>query len=396
MNSTLAAFDGSVAFWFWTTFSAVDFLNALMMGGLLLYAASRTPTLIRIAAAAPALWPRVSIVVAARNEERNVEAGIRSLLTLDYPDLQITVVNDRSTDRTGDILAALAREEPRLNVVDLTELPPGWLGKNHAMQSGADRSDGEWLLFTDADVVFDPSTLKRGIAAAIEEKIDHLAATPVVETPSLWLRAFIPAFAMCFMIYLKAWAVRDPKSPAFVGIGAFNLVRRAAYQAVGGHSQIPLRPDDDIKLGKILKQAGYSQALVNGHGLVSVEWYRTIWELVRGLEKNTFAGVDYRAHITIGACLAMVAVFIVPFVAPFFVAAPANGLFACAAAIYVALAIRSCLQNSQPAWLGLLFPVSMLVFMLIQLRTMWLNLRQGGIYWRETFYPLGELRKNIV
>lgn len=381
---------------FWQWFAAVDLLMAAGMGALLLWCDLRMPLLRETPAGPRAHWPRVSIVVAARDEERNVEEGVRSLLSLDYPDLQITVVNDRSTDQTGPILQRIAAEEPRLNVVEVSALPPGWLGKNHAMHCGAGASDGDWLLFTDADVVFEPTALRRGINYAEEHALDHLAVTPVVESPSWWLRAFIPVFSMCFLMYLKAWAIRTRNSSSYVGIGAFNLIRHSVYTAIGGHTKLQLRPDDDIKLGKVLKQAGYLQDLAVGRGLLKVEWYRTFWELVRGLEKNTFAGVDYRARVTIAAALAMVAVFITPFLAPFFTGGMTQAMFAGAAAIYVMLAIRACLQNAQPWWLGFAFPLGILVFLLIQLRTMCLNLWQGGIYWRGTFYPLEELRKNLV
>lgn len=380
----------------WQAVAAVELAFAIGMGLLLVWCDVRMPLLHRTPPGPAERWPRISIIVAARNEERNVEEGIRSLLALDYPDLQITVVNDRSTDQTGAILRRIAAEHPRLNVVDVHQLPPGWLGKNHAMQSGADGSDGEWLLFTDADVVFDPTTLRRAMLYCQQNSLDHLAATPVVKSQSMWLRAFIPVFAMCFLVYLKVWWVRNPKSSAHVGIGAFNLVRKSAYQAVGGHTKLPLRPDDDIKLGKVLKVAGYKQDLAVGRELISVEWYPSFWALVRGLEKNAFAGVDYKPWVTIGAAFAMIGVFIVPFVAPFFTSGLSSLLFASAAVVYVAFAIRACIQNGQPAWLGVLFPVSIIVFMLIQLRTMYLNLTQGGIYWRETFYPLEELRRNLV
>ena len=187
-------------------------------------------------------WPTVSLVAPARNEERNIERAVRSLVQLDYPHLQITLVNDRSTDRTGQILDALAAEFPQLNVVHLTELPAGWLGKNHALQLGADRSRGEWLLFTDADIIFEPTTLRRAIGYALAEKIDHVAATPETRMPSWLLRSFVVAFGVYFLLFVRTWAIRNPRSTAHVGIGAFNLVRTAVYRAVGGHEKIRMRP----------------------------------------------------------------------------------------------------------------------------------------------------------
>jgi cellulose synthase/poly-beta-1,6-N-acetylglucosamine synthase-like glycosyltransferase len=381
---------------FWIIFAASELAAALMMTGLLLLSESRMKHLAQQPVVERNEWPAVSIVVAARNEERNMEAGVRSLLALDYPALQITVVNDRSTDSTGEILHRVAQEQPRLNVVDIVELPDGWLGKNHALHRGAEQSSGELLLFTDADVVFEPSALRRAVEHMEANRVDHLAVTPVVESPSYWMLAFVPVFSMCFLIFVNAWRIRNLKSSAHVGIGAFNLVRRKAYLAIGGHSKLALRPDDDLKLGKVLKLGGFQPDLMVGRGLVRVEWYRTLWELIRGLEKNAFAGVDYKPAVTIVSTIGLLMSFVAPYVLMWFAPWPANVMFAGCAAIYWFLAARACRANGQSMTYALWFPIGIVVFVLIQWRTMWLNLRQGGIYWRDTFYPLEQLRKNMV
>jgi len=382
--------------WIWTALAVGDLVAASICGAL--WALSER--VIRRLSDAPATfegpWPRVSIVVAARNEERNIEAGVRSLLALDYPDLQITVVNDRSTDATAEILARLATEDPRLNVVTIENLPAGWLGKNNALHVGAARSDGDWLLFTDADVIFAPDTLRKAVALAETGRIDHVAAAPKVTTPSFWLRAFVPVFSMCFVLYVKAWAIRSKDKSACVGIGAFNFARKAAYQAIGGHEKLRLRPDDDVKLGKVLKAAGFEQEFVVGTDQLSVEWYTTVGELIRGLEKNTFAGADYRCSYVLFANAILLVCYVLPFIAMFIAPWPANVMFAIASAIYLIFAGRACQSNGQPAALGVLFPVGVLLFVMIQLRTMVLNLTQGGLHWRDTFYPLDELRQNTV
>jgi len=382
--------------WIWTALAGFDFAAAGVCGALWALTERLIRPLSAVDACGRSVWPRVSIVVAARNEERNIEEGIRSLLALDYPDLQITVVNDRSTDGTAAILARVAAEEPRLNVVEIDQLPSGWLGKNNALHVGAFRSDGEWLLFTDADVIFASDTLRKGVAFAEEERLDHLTATPRVVTPSFWLRAFVPVFSMCFVLYVKAWAVRSKDKSAFVGIGAFNLVRASAYRAIGGHEKLRLRPDDDVKLGKVLKDAGFQPDFVIASEHLAVEWYTGVSELIRGLEKNTFAGADYRKGLVLFAIAMLMIVYVLPFVAMFLAPWPANLLFAIAAAIYVVFAGRACRSNGQPSALGILFPVGVVLFAGIQLRTMILNLWQGGIRWRDTFYPLDELRENVV
>ena len=129
--------------------------------------------------------PTLSIVTAARNEARGIEAAVKSLLRLDYPGLEIVIVNDRSEDDTGAILQRLVVDHPHLKVITIAELPPGWLGKNYALHTGAARATGQLLLFTDADIVFEPSTLRRAVALMEEERIDHLAAIPDVRVPGL-------------------------------------------------------------------------------------------------------------------------------------------------------------------------------------------------------------------
>jgi hypothetical protein len=215
-------------------------------------------------------------------------------------------------------------------------------------------------------------------------------------TPSFWLRAFVPVFSMCFVLYVRAWAIRSDDPRAFVGIGAFNLVRASTYRAIGGHEKLRLRPDDDVKLGKLLKTSGSRCDFVVASDQIAVEWYTSVAELIRGLEKNTFAGADYRWGFVLLAISLLIVGYVLPFVAVAIAPWPANLLFALAATIYVVFAGRACRSNGQPGALGVLFPVGVLLFAMIQVRTMLLNLWQGGIRWRDTFYPLDELRKNVV
>src|SRR5690606_31145145 len=148
-----------------------------------------------------------------------------------YPDFEIVAVDDRSTDATGAILDRLAAEDPRLRVVHIAELPPGWLGKNHALWLGARESTGQWLLFTDADVVLEPTALGRAVEFARTRGLDHLTVAPQLVLPSLAVQAFVGTFLTLFSLFARPWRCRDPRSRAHLGIGAFNLLRREAYWA---------------------------------------------------------------------------------------------------------------------------------------------------------------------
>jgi glycosyltransferase involved in cell wall biosynthesis len=341
-------------------------------------------------------WPSVSLIAPARNEERNIEEAVRSLARLDYPNLEISIINDRSTDRTGEILDRLAAEFPQLNVVHLTELPAGWLGKNHALQLGADRSHGEWLLFADGDVVYEPSVLKRAIAYANKYRVDHLAGWPDVVARTWLLTAFLLTAAIYLFLFVRVWAIRNPRSRAHIGIGAFNLVRADIYRAVGGHTRIRMRPDDDLKLGKIIKLAGHRQDFVDCTGLLSVEMYPSVRELVRGLEKNSFSVAEYSVPLTVLSTLLLLLFFVWPFVAVFVVHGPTRWIYLAACLSMLAMAWGSARAMRASPACALAFPLAVLMGVYIQWRTMLLNYYHGGIRWRDTHYSLAELRANRV
>lgn len=340
--------------------------------------------------------PRVSVIVAARNEQRNIRQALQSLLELDYPDYELIVVDDRSTDATATILDSLTVEHPRLRVIHIDDLPPGWLGKNHALWTGARRATGELLLFTDADIVMEPTVLSRAVGFLGQQRLDHLAATPSMTMPSALLGMFGVTFIVIFSLFARPWKARDPASRCHIGIGAFNLVRRDAYLAVGGHETIRLRPDDDVKLGKILKRAGFRQEAVYAPEYLAVEWYASLGEVIRGLEKNAFSGADYRVGLVLAGVFGQLSCGVWPFLAPFLVAGPARFLYLAAALVILAMAADSARYHHSRPWLALGYPLMAGLFVYILLRTMILNLVQGGISWRGTFYPLAELRRNRV
>lgn len=340
--------------------------------------------------------PPVSLVVPARNEERNVEAAARSLLAQRYPSLEIIAVDDRSTDGTGAILDRLAAEEPRLRVVHLTELPPGWLGKNHALSVGATAARGDWLLFADADVIMAPDSISRAVAYAERRGLDHLTILPDTLMPGLVLKAFVIVGVIIFGMALRPWKARDPRSRHFVGVGAFNLVRASAYARVGGHEPIRLRPDDDIKLGKILKRSGARQDALSGRGMVSVEWYRTVGETIDGLMKNSFSVVQYNPLLMLGGVPFYLVLGLAPLVALLLGSGPLRWFGGTAVVWQLLLHGFVAREVRLPFHSVLLYPMIYVLFAWIVLRALVLNLSQGGIVWRGTFYPLAELRKNRV
>jgi glycosyltransferase involved in cell wall biosynthesis len=338
--------------------------------------------------------PKVSVIVAARNEARKIEVALQSILAQDYPNLEFIVVDDRSTDETGTILDRLANRDGRIHVVHIMELPRGWLGKNHAQHFGAQRSMGELILFTDADVMMERSVVSRAVAWLHGKQIDHLAITPQLQMPGLLLAMFGGAFGLFFGLYAKPWKARDPKSSRHIGIGAFNLVRTEAYRAIGGHQAIAMRPDDDMKLGKLLKKHGFHQDLVLSDGLITVEWYSSLGELIHGLEKNTFAGVEYNLAVVVASSIAQFVVFIWPLVALILTHGATWWLNLAVVGSLVILYMDNAHCHGAKRWHCVGFPITALLFQYIIWRATLLTLLNDGIDWRGTHYSLSELKAN--
>ena len=343
-------------------------------------------------------WPSLTVVAPARDEARGVEAAVRSLLSQDYPALRVVAVDDRSTDGTGEILDRLAAGEPRLGVVHVGELPPGWLGKNHACAAGADAAEDGFLLFTDGDVIFAPGALRRAVAYAAAHDLGHLVALPRLIAPGILERAFVSTFAALVNPAFRTWELRRPGTAGYVGIGAFNLVRRDAYLRTGGHRLLRLEAVDDVKLGIVLRRSGVRQGAVDSGGLVSVRWnagFRASWA---GLVKNAFAGTEYRWSVALASSLALAVTSLGPVLAA--VLAPGTiarlvGLLGwlTGAAVVGTVARRF---GGGSGLEGLLLPFTGTALATVVLTSAVLTTARGGIVWRGTRYPIGDLRAGCV
>jgi cellulose synthase/poly-beta-1,6-N-acetylglucosamine synthase-like glycosyltransferase len=237
--------------------------------------------------------PCVSIIVPACNEEKEIAAALQSLLGQDYPNLEIIVINDRSTDRTGEILDEFVRNHSTLRVIHKTELPEDWLGKNHALQVGSTYAHGQYLLFTDADVVMKKATVSKAVQFMLNHNLDHLAVAPEMRAATWKIDLMIGTFIYYFNLITKPWRAQNPNSRYSVGIGAFNLLKAETYKAIGTHRAIALRPDDDIMLGRLVKSRGYRQRVVFGKRLIRIQWYFSVRDMIAGLMKNTASFVNY-------------------------------------------------------------------------------------------------------
>ncbi|HYK50001.1 MAG TPA: glycosyltransferase family 2 protein [Terriglobales bacterium] len=342
--------------------------------------------------------PRVSIIVPACNEAADIEATLVRLLDLEYENYEVIAVDDRSTDRTGEIMEKVASGAApgRLIVVRIAELPPGWMGKPHAMWSAANRATGDWLLFTDADVLFKPDALRRAVAYAEAESADHLILFPRMIMKWPGERMMIAFFQTLFVFGHRPWKVADPRTKDHIGVGAFNLVRRQVYEAVGTYKALRFEVLDDMKLGKVVKTAGYAQRNVFGADLISIRWAKGAMGVVDNLTKNFFAIMSFQWPRALASCFALAFLNLMPFAGVLLAHGWARLGHAVALFSMFSIYVGMSTKSDIPPYYFLLHPVSTALFVYTMLRSTFLTLARGGINWRGTFYPLYELRKGMV
>jgi glycosyltransferase involved in cell wall biosynthesis len=353
----------------------------------------------------------VSVIVPARNEGAAVADGLRSLLASRGVQLEVIAVDDRSTDETGRAMDALEREprtadvrytDVRYVVEHVEKLAPGWLGKPHAMARGASLATGEWLLFTDGDVVFAEDTLARALAWLEREGGDHLLVVPTVVARSAGEAMMLPFLHILSIWGPRLWRVADPGSRDAVGVGAFNLMRRATYDEVGGWERLRMEVIEDVRMGFLIKQAGFASRVVTGRNLVRIRWAHGAWGVVENLTKNVFAAFRFRIGLTVAGTVATAAICLLPF------AGMVLGLVGDRSWLWPSLVSVAALAAlywryrwfadpngaAMVLWL-LAFPAAALVFVYAMVRSMVLTLVRGGVVWRGTFYPLRELREHV-
>jgi glycosyltransferase involved in cell wall biosynthesis len=360
--------------------------------------------------------PRVAIIVPARNEEASIEQALTRLLALDYDNYEVIAINDRSTDQTGAIMDEVSASSqnrlwsdgrPRpstqeLIVVHVKELPTGWMGKAHAMYTAAKAApDADWLLFTDADVMFRPDCIRRAIAYAEQERADHVVLFPRMLMEHVGEKMMLSFFQLMFVFGHRPWKVADPKSKDHMGIGAFNLVRRSAYEAVGTYQALRFEVVDDMKLGKVIKNAGFRQrcvigSAVPGKDLLEIRWAVGARGVVHNLTKNFFAVMSFQLWRAVGFCIIAAIANILPFAGVIFAHGTARIPYAIALACIFFLSAGMSVYSQVSPWYFFLHPVGTLLLIYTMLRSMIFTLWCGGVDWRGTFYPLDELKKGLV
>lgn len=336
--------------------------------------------------------PSVAVIIAVRNEEAELEKALLTICNLNYSNYKIIIINDRSTDNTSLILQSLSSTHQNLQVISVDNLPAGWIGKTHALFTGFTHANAEYLLFTDADVKFEKDTLTKAISYMQQTKVQHLTILPMIKSRSQVLNAVLATFKIMFDLRYKPWQVSDPASEACLGMGAFNLVKKTAYEAAGTHKRIALHPNDDLQLGYCLKSSGFKQDVLYGNGQVQYEWYTNLQQFVNGLMKNAFSSVNYSfANALIHAFGAFI-FFVLP--VPVLLFQQTIYSFIMAAVILLSQLALYLLKPALNArwWYIFTIPFAAVIISFIMLKSAVVTIIQGGIYWSGSFYPLSDLR----
>lgn len=270
---------------------------------------------------ASSAFPLVSVIVPARNEEQHIKRCIESLLTQDYDNYEVIVVDDGSTDNTALILDALAYTHPqgkKLWILRLRELPKGWAGKPHAIHRGTQEARGSWFLFTDADTWHASNALRSAIAQAQAERADLFTIGATQELPSFWNRTLMPMAYLGISMLYPPRLVNDPYSKVAVANGQYILIRRSVYELIGGYARPELRDTllDDRDLAHTVKQEGFRLHFVDGRDLVHVHMYDTLAETWRGWRKNAYLGNRGGLAFVLLQLIGLPAITIAPFVLP--------------------------------------------------------------------------------
>lgn len=335
--------------------------------------------------------PSLSVIIPACNEGNTIGAALEGWAGQDYPRLELILVNDRSSDNTGEIMERLASLDPRVRVRQVDALPPGWLGKVHALHVGTLEARGEWLLFTDADVHLHAGTLEKTVGHAVSRNLDHLVGIPQLQPLEFWLDIAVALFNRIPMLTMRVWDVENPHSKGSAGIGAFNLVRREALERTPGFEWLRLEVADDVTLGQMLKAHGARQSMVHGRDAITLQWYDSFTAMLRGTEKIWLSGTgNYQP----AGLAAFIAVWTLLELSPFMALGlnPRAGAALIAVSYAVNLNARR-FHDWKPVTPALLWPIGSLMLSYSALRAAWVTQKRGGLDWRGTLYPLQELRK---
>ncbi len=339
--------------------------------------------------------PSVSIIVPACNEADAIEQCLKSLLNLDYPQLEIIAINDRSTDSTGEIMERVAVADERCRIIHVTELPAGWLGKNHAMHMAAQQASGKLLLFTDGDIIHEAAALRSAVCYLNARRLQHLCLLPRMLPGGYFENCVVAFFGFAFAIGQQVHLTGTRWPFAYAGVGAFNLIDAKFYHSFGGHQRLAMDVIDDAKLGKLVKQHGGRQDFLGAPDLLSIRWYNSLWGVILGLEKNGFAALGYSIRALAVTTVLFLTTMVWPYVAVVVYPWAQSSGFAATIIVWHLMYTIVALSFGGSILLAPMFPVASWLMSFAFWRSSWVTLRQGGVRWRNSFYSLQELKDGL-
>src|SRR5690349_2867937 len=264
----------------------------------------------------PSNAPLISVCIPARNEERNIHTCVETILAQDYPNFEVIVLDDRSTDGTLEILRQLAARDGRLKAISGADLPNGWAGKPHALFQASAVAKGEWLCFVDADTFLSPNTLSACFAKANQTQADMFTIMTFQILGSFWEKVIMPIVMTALSVGFSPRKVNDPNSKDAIANGQFILIRRSVYDAIGGHEAVKDKIVEDKALAEQVKWNGYRLIVANGYSVARTRMYTSLPEMWEGWTKNIYLGLSDRPSLTVlgafGALLSLIAALILP------------------------------------------------------------------------------------
>lgn len=351
-------------------------------------------------APAPVQTPLISICVPARNEERNIRACIESILAQDYPDFEVIVLDDRSTDATPDILRKLSSQNNRLKVVHGSELPAGWAGKPHALFQAASAARGEWLCFVDADTFLSPEALSACYAQALDTQADMFTIMTFQILGSFWEKVLMPIVMTALSVGFSPRRVNDPRHRDAIANGQFILIRRSVYDAIGGHESVKDQIVEDKAISEQVKWNGYRLIVADGRSLARTRMYTSLSEMWEGWTKNIYLGLSDRSSLLLlgafGAVLALIAALVLlpwPMLGLLWyrqgggwlaLMVIAESIVLWAAVIYVRARVASGMGVSP--WYALTLPLGAAIFAGMMFASTWRVLSGQGVRWKGRVY----------
>jgi chlorobactene glucosyltransferase len=368
---------------------AVAATCVLLYQGVALLFAAQMPRLDPApASASSASTPRVSVVVAARNEELDLPATLASLVAQDYPNLEIVVVEGGSTDGTARVIDSYA---PRVRRVDEPPLPAGWVGKNWGCWTGAGSTSGEWLLFVDADVVLHPAAVRTTVEWALQEQAALATLASHVEMVGFWERTVLPFYVQMVLTYFRAPRVNRPRSRAAMANGQFWLTRRTDYDAVGGHAAVRSQIVEDVAIAQRYRAAGRALRIAWAPTLLRTRMYRDRVEMADGILR-TVGGTNYSVLRQVGFALGLVGLFWLPLaLLPVGIELGSAWIAGWGAVVAFALFGKHVVfarAVGAPAAYGLLYPVAVGFYLVLLLKSIARGVRHRDLDWKGRSYPV--------